>query len=186
MNMNKQESIKNKLNKLLALSERGVQGEAENARKLFENLCNEYGISIEDLLDKNKKEWHIFDVGKDNIYKDLFSQCYFSLLDENSMSYKSVSRSKIAVELTAMQYADLVTLFEWHKDNFRKDLDNIKQNILIAYCRKHHLYSHKDTDNDRELTDDERRRLFKIMFMQESLNDNQYQCYKLLEKECDK
>lgn len=58
----------------------------------------------------------------------------------------------------------------------------MKQNILLAYCRKHHLYSDEvKHDNDRELTADERKRLLKILFMQESLNDNQY--HKLLEKD---
>lgn len=58
----------------------------------------------------------------------------------------------------------------------------MKKNILLAYCRKHHLYSDvkPDNDNDRELTEDERKQLIKIMFMQESLNDNQY--HKLLEQ----
>ena len=41
------ENIKNKLKKLLALAERGVQGEAENARKLLEKLCKEYGVAAE-------------------------------------------------------------------------------------------------------------------------------------------
>lgn len=174
------ESVKVKLKKLLALAERGVQGEAENARRLLEKLCKEYGISIEELLDENKKEWHIFDVGKDKTYKDLFAQCYFSIVDEISMSYKSVSRSKIAIELTAMQYAELVSLFEWHKANFNKDLEDMKNNILIAYCRKHHLHGDIDSDDSRELTVEEKERLVKILFMQESLNDNQY--HKLLEQ----
>lgn len=71
--MDKQyESIKNKIKKLLALAERGVQGEAENARRLLEKLCKEYDISPEELLDENQKEWHIFDIGRNKIYKDLF------------------------------------------------------------------------------------------------------------------
>lgn len=44
------ESIKNKLKKLLALAEQGVQGEADNARRLLEKLCKEYSVSIEELL----------------------------------------------------------------------------------------------------------------------------------------
>lgn len=58
----------------------------------------------------------------------------------------------------------------------------MKKNILLAYCRKHHLYSDvkPDKDNDIKLTEDERKRLLKILFMQESLNDNQY--HKLLEQ----
>ena len=54
------ESIKEKLKKLLALAERGVQGEAVNARRLFEKLCKKYGVSIEELLDENQVKYHFF------------------------------------------------------------------------------------------------------------------------------
>jgi hypothetical protein len=72
----KYESIKNKLKKLLALSERGVHGEADNARRLLEKLCKKYEVSIEELLDENQMKFYIFDIGKDAIYKDLFTQCF--------------------------------------------------------------------------------------------------------------
>ena len=42
------ESIRNKLKELLVLAEQGVQGEAENAQRLLEKLCKEYGISMEE------------------------------------------------------------------------------------------------------------------------------------------
>lgn len=63
---------------------------------------------------------------------------------------------------------------------FDNDLEEMKRNILIAYCRKHHLYSDVDSSDSMELTDEEKERILKIMFMQESLNDNQY--HKLLEQ----
>ena len=173
------ESIKTKLKKLLALAERGVQGEAENARRLLEKLCKEHGVSIEELLDENQEKYYRFDIGRNAIYKDLFVQCYCKVVQKVSLSYHQASRSQISVKMTALQYAELVSLFEWHKANFNKDLEDMKQNILLAYCRKHHLHSNvKSDDDDRELTADERKRLIKIMFMQESLNDNQY--HKLL------
>lgn len=174
------ESIKNKLKKLLALAERGVQGEAENARRLLEKLCKEYGISIEELLDENQMKFYRFDIGRNAIYKDLFVQCYCKVAQKGSLGYRQISRSQISVEMTALQYAELVSLFEWHKANFNKDLEDMKKNILLAYCRKHHLYSDVKPDNNRELTEDERKRLIKVLFMQESLNDNQY--HKLLEQ----
>ena len=174
------ESIKEKLKKLLALAERGVQGEAKNARRLLEKLCNEYGISIDELLDENQVKYYFFDVGRNKTQVDLFSQCYYKVANASRMSYKQVSRSRIAVEMTAIQYAELVSLFEWHKANFNKDLEDMKHNILIAYCRKHHLYGDIDSDDSRELTVEEKERLVKILFMQESLNDNQY--HKLLEQ----
>ena len=174
------ESIKNKLKKLLALAERGVQGEAENARRLLEKLCKEYDVSMEELLDENQIKFYQFDIGRNALYKDLFVQCYCKVAQKISVGCRQVSRSQIAVEMTALQYAELVSLFEWHKANFNKDLEDMKKNILLAYCRKHHLHSDVKPDNDRELTEDERKRLIKIMFMQESLNDNQY--HKLLEQ----
>ena len=83
--------------------------------------------------------------------------------------------------MTAIQYAEMVSLFAWHKANFDNDLEEMKRNILLAYCRKHHLYSNVDSDDCRELTAEEKERLLKIMYMQESLNDNKY--HKLLEQE---
>lgn len=178
--MKQYESIKNKLKKLLLLAERGVQGEAENARRLLEKLCKEYDVSIEELLDENQMKIYRFDIGRNAIYKDLFAQCYCKVAQKISLSYwKAPKRNQILVKMTALQYAELTSLFEWHKANFNEDLEDMKKNILIAYCRKHHLHSDAKIDNDRELTADDRERLIKIMFMQESLNDNQY--HKLLE-----
>ena len=91
------ESIKNKLKKLLALAERGVQGEAENARRLLEKLCKEYGISIEELLDENQVKYYRFNIGRNAIYKDLFVQCYCKVVQKVSLSYHQASRSQIEV-----------------------------------------------------------------------------------------
>ena len=173
------ESIKEKLKKLLALAERGVQGEAVNARRLLEKLCKKYGVSIEELLDENQVKYHFFEVGRNKIYLDLFAQCYCKVANKDRLSYKQISRSQIAVEMTAIQYTEMVSLFAWHKANFDNDLEEMKKNILIAYCRKHHLYSEVVSNYSMELTDEEKERLIKIMFMQEGLNDNQY--HKLLE-----
>lgn len=46
----KYESLKAKLRKLAALAERGVGGEAENARRLMERICREHGVSIDEIL----------------------------------------------------------------------------------------------------------------------------------------
>ena len=173
------ENIKEKLKKLLALAERGDGGEAENARRLLEELSNKYGVSIEDLLDENQVEYHFFEIGRNKIYLDLFSQCYYKVTGTDSLSYKQISRSQIAVKMTAMQYAEMVSLFAWHKANFDNDLEEMKKNILLAYCRKHRLYCDVKNDKEYELTSDEKIRLFKIIHMEASLNNRQYQ--KLLE-----
>ena len=178
--MREQESIKNKLKKLLALSEQGVQGEAENARKLLEKLCEEYGVSIEDLLDENQTKFYQFDIGRDVLYRKIFVQCYCKVTNRQSLEYHQESRSRISVEMTALQYAELMALFEWHKTNFNKDLEDMKRNVLLAYCRKHRLRSDIKPDDETgiELTREEKERLLKVMCIQETLGDSQY--HKLL------
>ena len=91
--MSEYESIKNNLKKLLALAERGVQGEAENARRLLEKLCMEYGVSMDELLDENQVKYHFFEVGRNKIYLDLFAQCYYKVANADRLSYRQISRS---------------------------------------------------------------------------------------------
>lgn len=179
--MEEYESLKNKLKKLLALAERGVQGEADNARRLLEKLCKEHGVSIEELFDENQVRSYYFKVGRNKIYLELFAQCYYKVANRNRLSYIQLSGGKIAVEMTAIQHAEMVSLFAWHKANFDNDLEEMKRSILIAYCRKHHLYPDVDSSDSVELTEEEKKRFLKIIFMQESLNDNHY--HKLIGKE---
>lgn len=178
--MKEYESIKNKLKKLLALSEQGVQGEAGNARRLLEKLCKEHGVSIEELMDENQVKPYQFDIGRDSFYKALFVQCYCKVTKKRFLEYHRESRSRISAEMTALQYAELVSLFEWHKANFNKDLEDMKRNILLAYCRKHRLHSDIKPEDKTgiELTREEKERLLKVMCIQETLGDSQY--HKLL------
>lgn len=175
------ESIKAKLKKLYELSVRGVNGEADNARRLLEKLCRENGITIEELLDQNKKECYIFNVGRNNMYQELFEHCVYKVLQVDKYTYRQPSRSEISLELTAYQYAELKGLYEWHKINFKKDFDELKNNIVIAYIRKHHIFNDIVTDehDSKPLTAKQLARLLKIAIMEKSLNDNNYQ--KLLE-----
>ena len=85
MNKDKQsfESIKSKLRKLQALAEQGYKGEAEAAKKLLDKLCEQYGVSLEDVLDQEKKNRYRFEIGKGKIWLSLFMQ---------SVSYAHVTR----------------------------------------------------------------------------------------------
>lgn len=47
--------IIDKLKKLLALAERGEQGEAENARRLLEAELRKHGLTFDDIREENKR-----------------------------------------------------------------------------------------------------------------------------------
>lgn len=168
------ESLKEKLKKLQVLAERGYQGEADNARRLFERLCEQYGVSIEELMDEQKKKQYRFVIGRNKVYIELFVQCYAKVTGNRSLRYGRVSRNEIAVELTAIQYAELASLFEWHKSNFDRDLEDMKKTIMQAYISKHHLTSGKSDGESRPLTAEDIIELRKIIAMREALNDNYF------------
>lgn len=167
------ESLKDKLKKLKALAERGCGGEAENAQRLLERLCAANGIDLGLLNDEEKKSRYTFNVGRNRVFITLFTQCYSKVTDSSKMSYRQESRSEISLELTQVDYAELKGLYEWHKANFEKELEDIRDAALTAYCQKHCLFP--DKTNDRPLTEADLERLRKAMKMEGLLNDKTYQ-----------
>lgn len=175
--MNDYESIKSKLKKLLALAEGGIDGEARNAQILLNRLCAQHGISVDELLDTEKKKWYRFEVGKRVIFKDLFVQCYCCVKNTNEMKFLKASSTEFEVKLTAYEYAELQSMFNWHKDNLKKDIENMMHTLLISYCSKHDITSHTKGEGDehrKSLTREEFNRLKAAIAMQDSLGDRYY------------
>ena len=73
--MEVQESIKDKLRKLAALAERGMEGEAANAKRAIERICQQYGIRLEDMLEEDKKLYNIR-VVRNHMLRQLFNKFY--------------------------------------------------------------------------------------------------------------
>ncbi|MCM1318763.1 MAG: hypothetical protein NC217_00040 [Muribaculaceae bacterium] len=176
------ESIKTKLKKLLALAERGEGGEARNARILLDRQCEHYGISVDALLDTEKKKFYKFNIGARKIDITLFTQCYCSLKDEKQLPYRLLSKSVIVVELTAYEFAELRSMFEWHKANFKKDLEQTIDALMLSYCDKHDLSSKGSQHEDlaKPLTKEDILRIKRAMAMRDNLNDNHYR--KMIER----
>lgn len=178
---NQYESIKQKLLKLQALAEQGYKGEAEAAKRAIERLCNQYGITLEEVLCVEEKKRYEFEIGRYKYMLTLFVQCYGVVTGVGQLSYFQRSRNKIAVDLTPLQYAELSSLFEWHKANFLKDLAAMQDTIVEAYVNKHNIFrtlSEEEQEErdarEEELTPAKLRRIAAIMAMQSELGDNRY------------
>lgn len=179
----KYESLKSKLRKLAALAERGVGGEAENARRLMEQICRAYGVSLDDVLNFEEVKRYKFEIGRRKIDLELFMQCYAKVTGKRELSYRRFSRSEISVELTAYQYAEISSLFSWHKENFKRDVENLLETLFLSYCQKHSLFREKSGDEPEEeyqLTPEDIRKLIAAAALRDSLSDNSY-C-KLIER----
>lgn len=180
METNNYESIKEKLKKLSALAERGVNGEAENAKRAIERICAQYGIKLEDILDSNTVKTYMFKIGRGKLDITLFVQCYAKVTGEKSLKYHQHTRDTITTELTPLQAAELNSLFQWHKENFKKEMEQIQKDLMEAYVSKHRIYRDKSEDDDddeeqEELTPEEMHRLWKLMQLRGTFSDRTYQ-----------
>lgn len=179
------ESIKSKLRKLQALAEKGYKGEAEAAKRLLDRLCEQYGVSLEDVLDQEKKNRYRFEIGKGKIWLDLFMQCYANVTGNRELRYIRETNSIIrGIELTAYQFAEISNMFFWHKTNLKKDIEQTQQLVFEAYVQKHRIF--RDRSNDPEDAEEEPSsqpidlaRLRAMVAMMETLNDNHY--HKMIE-----
>lgn len=175
------ESIKQKLLKLHALAEKGYQGEAEAAKRAIERLCAQYGITLEEVLCVEEPKRYEFEIGRYKYMLTLFVQCYGVVTGIGGLSYFKRSRNKIAVDLTPLQYAELSSLFEWHKANFLKDLAAMQDTIVEAYVNKHKIFRTLSKEEqaardarEEKLTPAKLRRIAAIIAMQGELGDNTY------------
>ena len=180
-NNNQYESIKQKLLKLQALAEKGYQGEAENAKRAIERICAQYGVTLEEVLCEEKPKRYQFEIGRYKYMLTLFCQCYGVVTGIGQLSYIKRSRNTIAVDLTPLQYAELSSLFEWHKANFLKDLSAMQDTIVEAYINKHNIFRTLSEEErakrdamEEELTPAKLRRMAAILAMQSELGDNIY------------
>lgn len=180
--MGNYESIKEKLLKMQALAEKGYQGEAEAAKRMIEILCRKHGVSIEDILSEQvNTNRYVFEIGRNKHFKTLFLHCHAKVMDKKSMEYYQRTASKIALDLTPMQYAELSSLFEWHKANFIKDMEETLDTMESAYLNKHNLFSSQNGGNpDRKLTPEDIKRIKAMFAMMEQLSDNTY--HKMIEQ----
>lgn len=180
------ETIKSKLLKLQALAEKGYNGEAETAKRLLDKLCKQYGVSLDEVLNREKKKYCLFNVGRAKVYFNLFMQCYANVTGEIELKYIKQSNSEIKVMLTAYQCAEIANLSYWHKTNLKKDIENAQRLVFEAYVQKHRIF--RDRSNDPEDQEDEEQerkpidlaRLQAIGAMMDTLNDNRF--HKMIEK----
>lgn len=183
----KYESLKSKLLKLSSLADSCDTHEARNARYAIEHLCSKYGISIEEITSEvQESKWYDFEVGRSKVMLSLFAQCYFSVTGKNRFNYRQIpGRSKVGVNLTSFEYAELKSMFAWHKSNYNAEHKKMEDTLFHAYIHKHGLFgAHSDDDGkDKEetkLTPELLERIRRIIHMKQTLSDTHY--HKMIEQ----
>lgn len=138
-----------KIRKLQALAERGVGGEATNAKILLSALCEKYGID-ESKLDEEEKQWYEFEM-RTSVQK-LFLQLYVSVYGTTERYLKEVKlwkrgRKKIVkCKFTRAEYIEFSQMWEWHRKNYLAERKRMRELFQIAYYDKFKMYPSETCD----------------------------------------
>jgi hypothetical protein len=145
------ELIKDRILKIKNLAESGCQGEAIAAQRALERLLEKYDLSLDDICD-DRPEWRWIKTGRSKDVKEILFQCFFQITDKSDCKYRELKQyGEIGFELTSAQYADLMSLFEFHSKQFKIERDKLLKNLCKAYIHKHEIWHKTDTpDNDEE------------------------------------
>ena len=128
--------LKERLNKLKNLAERGVGGEKETAEKKLSQLLKANGLTEKD-LSEDRVDFYLF--GYVYPYRQkLLSQVIYKVLGPNNFSlYRSSgTRNKIGAYCTAAQKVEIELEFEFYSNLFDEELDT----FVSAFIYKQDIY----------------------------------------------
>ena len=177
--MENYESIKAKILKLRELVLRGEHEEAKNAQRRLENMLSKYNLSLDQILaEKENKKERTFIIS--SFFSKLFFQCVFQVLNISKLSYSESKKGHYHIKMTELEYAELISLFEWHKQNYKRDYDMMIKSFFTAYVQKHAIWRRTEpTDEELEKLDNNRAEIDydeirRIIALQNYMSDNRY------------
>ena len=151
---------KSRLVKLLALAQRGIGGEAVNARKMLESAMTRAGLTLDDLADGKRSDQAWSFCGSTE--RKLLGQILWTVLGNDRTVFKYRGGRRLGAEVTPEERVRIDMLWSAHRRSLRKEIDL----LFRAYIHAQRLFP-KDAPKaeDRELTEDEQRRLERMAAM---------------------
>lgn len=154
------DKLLNRLRKVLALAERGIGGEKENAQRMLEKLMAKYDLDIEDLEGESVQcYWWNYD---NRFEADLLKQVYGKVKDITQISYYKGDR-KFGFDLTKAEYLDM----DVHYTVLRKDLKTHIEDAYNAFIAANDVYPETSSGRIRQRTSEELERLERQLRMAE-------------------
>lgn len=161
------DKLQKRIQKLLALAERGVGGEKANAQRMLEKLLEKHNISLDDLTGDDRKECMIKYGGK-VIYKRLVCQIIWKVFPEADIYKVKGYNSEVFTKLTDFEKAEVEMQLSIYKSAWEKELEE----TFVAFIHRHNLQtgSESDDDEDIELSDEERAKYKRIAAKMMTMN----------------
>ena len=147
------DTIRDKLIKIMALAESGIEGEKETAKRMLRELCRKHHVHPETLLSP-KKQLHRFRHrgGMDRILLILCAK----FIAGNCAAV--INQKLFLLELTKAQAIDISDMLRHYRKAWRTDI----KDFWVAFINRHHLVP-PSNDSQKEEMDPER--LMRLMVM---------------------
>ena len=130
--MSKREDV---LQKLKALAERGVGGEAENAEKLLKKMMEKYGVT-EEQMDDERRVRHGFRY-RGAFGKELMHQIIFMVMGAGTTIYRYRDSTKeCIIDCTKAEQIEIEAAFAF----YRRILDNGLRKYYDAFVQIEYLF----------------------------------------------
>ena len=165
--------VKNKLRKILALAESGIDGEREAAKNKLQALLLEHGLTLEELADDEDESMWVFRNICNKTEQRLWAQVVFKVKDVQQIKFYTEGRSSRSTSCTEAQANEIGDMYKWHKRNFKKELRKMKEEFLEAYIIKHKLFPATPSESQSDEPVDYER-LLRIMMYKSQISDDTY------------
>lgn len=168
------ERIRDRLMKIKRLAESGETHEAANARMHLEAMLAKYGMKMADLAEDARTQ-RTFEYGCRDELTLLAIVCSLNIGSQRTTDAQyRPSTKQLFVDLTAYEYAEIRSMYDWHRTNFRKEKRRLLKTFCDAYLIKHDLLVGSDSNQPRELTEAEIRQIREAVSLSGSLSDVYY------------
>ena len=146
------ERIIERLKKILALSERGEQNEARNARMKLERELKKHGLTIEDIVSEKKCTRVFRYKNKDEtvLFMRILIRLYGIESEEVKECRYNARKKLLIIDLSDFQYFDILSMYSFHCKQFAFEKEKITKNIISAYINKHDLFDYSQNKSDVE------------------------------------
>lgn len=169
------DKIKNKLRKLKALADRGVDGEADNAQRLLAEVAQKYGIILDE-LDLEAEEQIRFTVKLPKQWQsDIFRQLVALMRMEKCgdpynievlkfYSFKS-NPKQFYIHCTKAEWLELAAKYEVLASDYEKQI----KSFTLAFLMRNKLLLPPRDNHNKKLTQKEREEYFRASILSQGI-----------------
>mgnify|MGYP003642275199 CR=1 FL=1 len=177
------ESIMDKLQKVLALVERGEDGEQESAERLLNNLLEKYEMTIEDLRLEEQKVHRVWwdTKAESQLIIQIFGMLFGRKRTFNTNDcciYRS-NNAGADLNLTDLEWIEFESHYHHYRKIYRQELKDMRDNLIHAVCQKFSLFVMDDRTPE-ELAEEEMKSRMAHLARLEQMTEKEKEEYEAL------